>query len=84
MTDRLFRIVLEGFVSTGRAPEYEDIGAQLGISASEAKKAVRKLVSPMGFPGWMDGDEIGTFPPFSNTPTPHAITVDGEEKGYGQ
>jgi hypothetical protein len=41
----------------------------------------------VGIPGiWLfpDTDYIGSFAPFSNLPTQYRITVDGEQKWFGQ
>ena len=84
--ERTFQIILASFLETGRAPELEALAEELGVSVDEARAAQRKLVSPMGFPGWLKKgtDTIGTFPPFSNVPTPHRINVDGKDGWYGQ
>ena len=71
---------------TGRAPHYTEIAAELGIPVEDARKALHDLMS-VGIPGiWLfpDTDYIGSFAPFSNLPTQYRITVDGEQKWFGQ
>jgi hypothetical protein len=55
------------------------------VPVEEGRKALHELFSP-GFPGWLfpNTDYIGSFPPFSNLPTQYRITIDGQQKWFGQ
>jgi hypothetical protein len=81
-----FHVILERFISTGEAPNYAQIAAELGVSGPEGQIALRKLFSTIGFPGWLQPktDNIVSFAPFNNVETNHRITIDGEQKWFGQ
>ena len=85
-SDQTFNIIIERMISTGQAPNYVDIAKDLGVSPSEGRKALRKLFSTIGFPGWLypKTDNIVSFAPFNNLPTNYRITIDGEQKWFGQ
>jgi hypothetical protein len=46
---------------------------------------LRELFFP-GFAGWLfpDTDDIASFAPFSNLPTQYRITIEGQQKWFGQ
>jgi hypothetical protein len=83
--DNLFQIIMKRMVETGQAPHYIEIAAELGVSPEEGRKAVHELFSP-GFAGWLfpNTDYITSFPPFNNLPTQYRITVEGQQKWFGQ
>jgi hypothetical protein len=84
--DKVFQIIMNRMVETGQAPHYTEIAAELGVSPEEGRKALQELFSPPMFPGWLypNTDYISSFPPFSNLPTQHRITIDGQQKWFGQ
>jgi hypothetical protein len=51
----------------------------------EGRQTLRKLFSK-GVPGWLapGTDLIASFAPFNNQPTPFRITIDGQQKWFGQ
>lgn len=81
-----FHIILDRFISTGKAPTYTEIATELGIPPLEGRKVLRRLFSHIGFPGWFHPktDDIASFAPFSNVPNHHKLTIDGEQKWFGQ
>ena len=84
--DRTHQYILETLVARGHAPHYTEIAAELGVPVEDGRKALHDLVS-LGIPGiWLfpDTDYIGSFAPFSNLPTQYRITIDGEQKWFGQ
>jgi len=84
--DKTYNIIIKGMVKTGQAPHYTEIAAKLGVSVEDGRKALHDLVS-VEIPGiWLspETDYIGSFAPFSNLPTQYRITVDGEQKWFGQ
>jgi hypothetical protein len=84
--DKTYRIIIHRMIKTGHAPHYTEIAAELGVPVEGGRKALHDLVS-VGIPGiWLfpDTDYIGSFAPFSNLPTQYRITVDGEQKWFGQ
>ena len=83
--NKTFQIILKHFMETGQAPHYTEIASELVKPMEDARKALHELFSPE-FPGWLfpNTDYICSFPPFSNLPTQHRITIDGQQKWFGQ
>ena len=83
--DRTFQIIMKRMLETGQAPHYTELAAELGVTPEEGRKALHELFSP-GFPGWLfpNTDYIASFPPFSQLPTQYRITIDGQQKWFGQ
>ncbi|MGA9234474.1 MAG: hypothetical protein WBV91_06570 [Desulfobacterales bacterium] len=84
--DRVFPIIMKRMMETGQAPHYTEIASELELPVEEGRKALHELFDLPGFPGWLflDTDYIGSFPPFSNLPTQYRITIDGQERWFGQ
>ena len=84
--DKTFLIILEKFIATGKGPDYSEIAAKVGVPAPEGRKLLRKVFSPLGFPGWFTPktDDIASFAPFSNIPNNYKLTIDGEQKWFAQ
>ena len=85
MLDKAFQIIMRRMVETGQAPHYTEIAAELGIPVEEGRQMLRELFEA-GVPGWLfpHTDLITSFAPFNNLPTQYRITVDGEQKWFGQ
>ena len=84
LLDQVFQEIMTGMVRTGYAPGYAEVAAELGIAASEALTAFGDIMAS-GYPGWLDEhDAIATLCPFSNRPNEYRISVDGEQKWFGQ
>ena len=83
--DRTFSFILKRMIETGQAPFYTEIAADLGVSVEEGRKALHDLFGS-GFAIWLfpNTDYIASFPPFSNLPTQYRITIDGQQKWFGQ
>ena len=83
--DRTFHFIMKHMVKTGRAPFYTDIANELGVSIEEGRKAMHDLFSEM-IPAWFSPgtDLITSFAPFNNLPTQYRITIEGEQKWFGQ
>lgn len=83
--DRVFQVIMQRMMETGQAPHYTEIASEIDVPVEEGRKALHELYSP-GFPGWLfpNTDYIGSFPPFSNLPTQNRITIDGQQKWFGQ
>jgi len=73
-------------VETGQAPHYTEIAAELGVPVVEGRRALHELFGMEGFPGWLfpNTDYITSFAPFNNLPTQYRITIDGQQKWFGQ
>ena len=83
--DRTFHVILQRMVETGQAPHYTEIAAELRIPAEEGRKVLHDLFAA-GVPGWLfpGTDYITSFAPFNNLPTQYRITIDGQQKWFGQ
>ncbi len=84
LVDRTFHTIMTRMVETGRAPNYKELGVALGLGSSEARKVLNDLMAT-GYPGWVDENEnIITICPLSNQPNQYRISVDGDQKWFGQ
>ena len=83
--DRTYNFILTKIVETGQAPHYTEIATALGVPMAEGRKVLHDLFSQSGavwlFPGT---DYITSFAPFNNLPTQYRITVNGQQKWFGQ
>ncbi len=86
LLDKTFHILMARFVSTGQAPHYTELAAHLDVAPEEGRKALHKLFSTPGFAGWLypKTDNIVSFAPFNNLANQYRLTVDGEQKWFGQ
>jgi hypothetical protein len=85
MLDKTFQIIMKQMVETGQAPHYTEIAQKLGLSMEQGRKAVHELFGA-GIPGWLfpKTSLITSFAPFNNLPTQYRITIDGQQKWFGQ
>jgi hypothetical protein len=83
--NQAFHFTMTRMVETGQAPHYTDIAKKLGVPMEEGRKVLHDLFS-RGIPGWLapGTDFIASFAPFNNQPTQFRITVDGQQKWFGQ
>ena len=83
--DKAFHVIMKRMVETGQAPFYTDLAVALGLSVEEGRKILHDLFSS-GIPGWLypRTDFIVSFAPFNNLPTQYRITIDGQQKWFGQ
>ena len=85
LLDKTFNIIMKQMVETGQAPHYTEIAKGLGASIQEGRKALHDLINA-GVPGWLypKTDYIVSMAPFNNLPTQFRITIDGQQKWFGQ
>ena len=85
LLDPTHNIILKKMVETGQAPHYTEIAAELGISVEDGRKALHDLFL-QGLAAWLypNTDFITSFAPFNNLPTQYRITIDGQQKWFGQ
>jgi len=85
MLDKTFHVIMKHMVETGQAPFHTEIAEQLGLSVEEGREALHNLFKA-GVPGWLfpGTDYITSFAPFNHLPTQYRITIDGQQKWYGQ
>ena len=83
--DKTFQIIMKQMVETGQAPHYTEIAGEMGVPPEEGRQALHDLFSA-GVPGWLfpNTDLIASFAPFNNLPTQYRITIDGQQKWFGQ
>ena len=83
--DRTFSFILKRMVETGQAPFYTEIASELGIPVEEGRKALHDLFGA-AIAVWLfpNTSYIAAFPPFSNLPTQYRITIEGQQKWFGQ
>ncbi|MBN1473220.1 MAG: hypothetical protein JW914_01265 [Syntrophaceae bacterium] len=77
--------IMKRMVDTGQAPHYTEIAKELEVSMEEGRQNLRELFSK-GIPGWLapGTDFIASFAPFNNQPTQFRITIDRQQKWFGQ
>ena len=84
LLDKAFHTIITRMVETGRAPDRIELAARLGIDPVAARAALVDIMAS-GYPGWLDDDgAIVTICPLSNQPNQYRISVDGEQKWFGQ
>ena len=85
LVQRAYTAVVEHFIRTGRAPHFTELAETLGLQPDEAR-AVQREAAEAADACWLvqDTDYIESWPPFSNVPTHYLVTVEGEQKWYGQ
>jgi hypothetical protein len=83
---RMYHAIISGIVRDGRAPHYTELATELALSPDQAREALHDLVR-RGVPGiWLHPsmDYIASFAPFSNIPTQYLVSVEGQQRWYGQ
>ena len=83
--DITYQTIMKRMVETGQAPHYTELAADLGVSPEEGRKDLNNLFSA-GIPGWLfpNTDYITSFAPFNHLPTQYRITIEGQQKWFGQ
>jgi len=84
LKSRVFHEVTTHFVEHGRAPHYTELASLLGITPDAAKETLHELADTSSSTWFIPETEyMQVWAPFSNVPTQHAITVEGEQKWFG-
>ncbi len=85
LVQEAFTSILRQNIEDGAAPHFTSLAAKFGLSPDEGielqHEATRASVGC-----WVshETDYIHSFAPFSNLPTQYKISVEGEQKWYGQ
>jgi len=84
--DKAYHVIISSLVDTGQAPHYRELATALGCPIEEGRQIVHDLAGAARASIRLnpDTDWIATVPPFSAIPTPYRITVDGQQKWFGQ
>ena len=85
LIQKAYTTIVKHFIATGRAPHYTELADTLELKPDEAKQ-VQREAADAALACWLvqDTDYIESWVPFSNVPTQYRVTVDGEQKWYGQ
>lgn len=85
MLNRSFHVIMKRMVETGQAPHYTELAGELDLPMEEGRKILHALFES-GIPGWLfpGVSLIASFAPFNNLPTQYRITIDGQQKWFGQ
>ena len=70
---RIRNHVYRRFVELGRAPRFDELAAELGLSPDEIEAAMRRLHDAHALVLEPDGSRILMAHPFSAVPTPHRV-----------
>ena len=82
--DRAFSFILKRMVDTGQAPFYTKIAGELGVPMEEGRKLLHDLFRT-GIAAWVfPNTDYIVSSPFNNLPTQYRITIDGQQKWFGQ
>ena len=83
--DRTFLFIMKRMADTGQAPFYTEIATELGVPVEEGRKALHNLIGT-GIPAWVfpNTSYITSFAPFNNLPTQYRITIEGQQKWFGE
>lgn len=83
---KTYHFIMERMIDAGKAPDYREIAAELGVDPEEGRKILRRLFSTIGFPGWFQPktENIMSFAPFSNCPNNYRLTIDGKQNWFAQ
>ena len=84
--DQTFHFIMDTFVKRGDAPHYTEIARKFGVKPDEGKRFLHDLINTGIMPMWLHPgtDIIASFAPFNNLPTQYRITVEGQQKWFGQ
>ena len=85
LVQRAYTAVLQHFVKTGRAPHYTELAETFELQPEEARQVQRKAAES-AIACWFgkDTDYVESWAPFSNVPTQYLVTIEGNQKWYGQ
>ena len=82
--DAGFHFIITRMVDTGEAPHYSEVARYLSLSVDEGRSLIHAIASNGAIRLHPDADLIESAQPFSSIPTQYRITVDGQQKWFGQ
>ena len=82
--DAAFHFVITRMVDTGEAPHYSELARYLSLSIDDGRELIHDLASNGAIRLHPDAALIESAQPFSSLPTQYRITVDGQQKWFGQ
>ena len=85
LVQRAYTTILKHFMQTGRAPHYTELAETLGVTPDEANRLQREAAQASVGCWLVEGtDYIESWAPFSNIPTQYLLTIEDQQKWYGQ
>ena len=80
-----YTAILEHLIETGRAPRFTELAGTLSLTPDETRELLPETAAA-GAGCWVshDTDYIASWAPCSNIPTQYIVSVDGQQKWYGQ
>ncbi len=82
--DAAFNFIITRLVDAGQAPHYSELANHLSLSIEDGRNVLHELGKDGALRLHPDADLIESVAPFSSIPTQYRITVDGEQKWFGQ
>ncbi len=84
--DKAFDVVMKSFLERGYAASHIEVATAMGLSMEDGRQLYRELVNGGYHSSWLEeGTEyVVSFAPFNNLPTHYRISVDGQQKWFGQ
>lgn len=85
VVQQAYTSILQHLIRTGRAPHFTELALILGVTPDEARD-VQRQAAKAGIGCWLnpETDYIESWAPFHNVPTHYLVSVEGEQKWYGQ
>lgn len=85
LVQKAYTEVVKHIVQTGRAPHFTELAETMGLLPDEALNLQREATK-IALASWFveNTNYIESWAPFSNVPTPYLVTVNGQQKWYGQ
>jgi len=85
VAQRAYTAVVEHYVKTGRAPHYTELAGIFNLKPDVARQ-VQHAAAEASIACWFmqDTDYVESWAPFSNIPTQYLLTINGQQKWYGQ
>ena len=83
--DSAYHFIITRMVDTGQTPHYSELADHLSLSIDDGRRVLHQLVESTGAVRLHpDADLSEAVAPFSSIPTHYRITVDGQQKWFGQ
>ena len=85
MVQTTYTTIMQHFIEHGRAPHFTQLASMMSMTIEEARLHQAEAAR-LGVGCWLahDTDLIESWAPFHNIPTQYKITINGEQKWYGQ
>ena len=82
--DAAYHFIITRMIDTGEAPHYSELARYLSLTIDDGRNLLHELASNGAVRLHPEADLIESAQPFSSIPTQYRITVDGQQKWFGQ